>query len=298
MMKPIIFTSALLLGSVIAGEALAADCPTIGQVMDISAQAEVTGVTGVTGVPGVPEVLAVTEKYTFTFPNVAEECSITVGNKTFKDDDDSSSDDVVKYFSKNAPSGWKVSNGVFTSTTAGADVANLTYSSSDSKKGKGKGNCAVKPDISVTPTQGKAFVAAVAEVKEVKAVTAIAANPQLTTLLRGNTVCDANATYDSCAKHPERNPCIIKMGIQEQHRSGGELWDYKMGSSDAIDPTVRVGDWSITGSDQNTVVNYAYPPGGTPSAYKVFDAGAGTYYFCSGTTIVATAKIISAPNCS
>jgi hypothetical protein len=46
-MKPIIFTSALLLGSVIAGEALAADCPTIGQVMDISAQAEVTGVTGV-----------------------------------------------------------------------------------------------------------------------------------------------------------------------------------------------------------------------------------------------------------
>ena len=294
-MKPIIFTSALLLGSAIAGEALAADCATIGQVMDISAQAEVTGVTGVTGVP---EVLAVTEKYTFTFPDVAEECSITVGNKTFKDDDDSSSDDVVKYFSKNAPSGWTVSNGVFTSKTAGVNVANLTYSSSDSKKGKGKGNCATKPIISVTPTQGAAAVGAVAEVKEVIAAAEVVADPQLTILLTGKTVCDGNATYDSCAKHPERNPCIIKMGIQEQHRVGGQLWDYKMGPSDAKDPTVLVGDWSITGNDEDTVVNYAYPPGGTPSAYKVFDAGAGTYYFCSGTTIVATAKITSAPNCS
>ena len=287
-MKPIIFTSALLLGSAIAGEALAAACPISGQVMDISAQAEVTGVTGVTGVP---EVLAVTEKYTFTFPDVAEECSITVGNKTFKDDDDSSSDDVVKYFSKNAPTGWKVSNGVFTSTTAGADVADLTYSSSNSKKGKG--NCATKPIIIQTSSnQGVAAVAAVAEVKEVTA------DPQLTTLLTGKTVCEADATYNSCAKHPERSPCIIKMGIQEQHRSGGQLWDYKMGPSDAKDPTVRVGDWSITGNDADTVVKYAYPPGGTPSAYKVFDAGAGTYYFCSGTTIVATAKITSAPNCS
>jgi hypothetical protein len=292
MMKPIIFTSALLLGSVIAGEALAADCPTIGQVMDISAQAEVTGVTGV---PGVPEVLAVTEKYTFAFPDVAEECSITVGNKTFKADDDSSSDDVVKYFSKNAPAGWKVSNGVFTSTTAGADVANLTYSSSNSKKGKG--NCATKPIISVTPTQGVAAVAAVAEVKEVIAAAEVVADPQLTTLLTGKTVCDANATYDTCAKHPGPN-CIVTMGIQEQHLSGGALWDYKMGPSDAKDPTVRVGDWSITGNDADTVVKYAYPPGGTPSAYKVFDAGAGTYYFCSGTTIVATATITSAPNCS
>jgi hypothetical protein len=285
MMKYIIFTSALLLGSVIAGEALAVDCPISGQVMDISAQAEVTGV---------PEVLAKTENYTFAFPNVAEECSITVGNKTFNAGDDSRrSDDVVKYFSENAPTGWKFSKGVFTSKTAGADVADLTYSSSNSKKGKG--NCATKPIIIQTSSnQGVAAVAAVAEVKEVTA------DPQLTTLLTGKTVCDANATYDSCAKHPERSPCIIKMGIQEQHRVGGQLWDYKMGPSDAKDPTVLVGDWSITGSDEDTVVNYAYPPGGTPAAYKVFDAGAGTgtYYFCSGTTIVATATITSAPNCS
>lgn len=290
MMKPIIFTSALLLGSAIAGEALAADCPTIGQVMDISAQAEVTGVTGV------PEVLPVTEKYTFTFPTVAKKCSITVGNKTFTASNSSSSNSTVvgNYFSNNQPTGWTVSTGkIFTSKTAGANVTDLPSSTSDVQNE----GCQTKPIISVIKTQGVAAVAAVAEVKEVKAVAEIAANPQLTTLLTGKTVCDANATYDSCAKHPERNPCVIKMGIQEQHRSGGQLWDYKMGS-DAIDPTVRVGDWLITGNDADTVVKYAYPPGGTPSAYKVFDAGAGTYYFCSGTTIVATAKITSAQNCS
>jgi hypothetical protein len=294
MMKPIIFTSALLLGSAIAGEALAADCPTIGQVMDISAQAEVTGVTGVAGVA---EVLPVTEKYTFTFPTVAKKCSITVGNKTFKASNNSSSNStaVANYFSNNVPTGWTVSTGkIFTSKTAGANVTDLLSSTSNVQDE----GCQTKPIIVVNKTEGAAAVAAVAEVKKVTAVGEVVADPQLTTLLTGKTVCDANATYDSCAKHPERNPCIIKMGIQEQHRSGGQLWDYKMGPSDAKDPTVLVGDWSITGNDADTVVNYAYPPGGTPAAYKVFDAGAGTYYFCSGTTIVATAKITSAPNCS
>ena len=288
-MKPIIFTSALLLGSAIAGEALAVDCPSIGQVMDISAQAAVTAVTGVAA------VLPVTETYTFTFPSVAKKCSITVGNKTFlasnSNSSSSSSTDVATYFSNNQPTDWRVSTGnKFTSKTANANVENLLSSTSAIVAG----GCQTQPIIQVNNTEG---AAAVAEVKEVTAVAAVAANPQLTTLLTGKTVCDANATYNNCVKHPGPN-CIVTMGIQEQHRSGGELWDYKMGSSDAIDPTVRVGDWSITGSDENTVVNYAYPPGGTPAAYKVFDAGADTYYFCSGTTIVATAKIISAPNCS
>lgn len=295
MMKSIVFTAALVLGSAMAGELMAADCPISGQIMDRSAKAAVSAVPAVEAVPA---VAAVTEKYVFTFPNVTKDCTITVGNKTFsagKEDD--SSTDVAKFFFNNAPTGWTVSNGnIFTSKTAGANVTNLTYSTSDSKNGKG--NCATKPIISVTPTQGAAAVAAVAEVKGIEAVAAVAADPQLTTLLTGNTVCDSNATYDSCAKHPERNPCIIKMGIQEQHRNGGELWDYKLGPSNVVDPTVRVGDWSITGSDENTVVNYAYPPGGTPASYKVFDAGAGNYYFCSGTSIVATAKITNAPNCS
>ena len=296
MMKPIIFTSALLLGSVIAGEVLAAACPISGQVMDISPIAEIKPVTAV---KGVAEVLPVTEKYTFTFPTVAKKCSITVGNKTFTASNSSSSNSTVvgNYFSNNQPTGWTVSTGkIFTSKTAGANVTDLPSSTSDVQNE----GCQTKPIISVNTTQGLAAVAAVAEVKGVTAVGEVVADPQLTTLLKGKTVCDANATYDSCAKHPERNPCIIKMGIQEQHRSDGQLWDYKMGPSDAKDPTVLVGDWSITGSDEDTVVNYAYPPGGTPAAYKVFDAGAGTgtYYFCSGTTIVATATITSAPNCS
>lgn len=290
-MKSIVFKAALVFASVMAGESMAADCPTSGQVMNISAK------EAVSAVPAVPAVPAVTEKYVFTFPNVTKDCTITVGNKTFsagKEDD--SRTDVANFFSNNAPTGWTVSNGnIFTSKTAGANVTNLTYSTSDSKNGKG--NCATKPIISVTPTQGAAAVAAVAEVKGIEAVSAVAADPQLTTLLTGNTVCDSNAMYDSCAKNPGPN-CIVTMGIQEQHRSGGQLWDYKLGPSNAVDPTVRVGDWSITGSDENTVVNYAYSPGGTPASYKVFDSGVGNYYFCSGTSIVATAKITNGPNCS
>ena len=47
MMKHIIYTSALLLGSAIVGEALAVDCPISGQVMDKSAQPEVPAVVAV-----------------------------------------------------------------------------------------------------------------------------------------------------------------------------------------------------------------------------------------------------------
>ena len=47
----------------------------------------------------------------------------------------------------------------------------------------------------------------------------------LDTLVIGNTVC--------AVKGGER--------WQEQHRGGGQLWDYKMGSSDPVDPTAQVG---------------------------------------------------------
>ena len=39
-------------------------------------------------------------------------------------------------------------------------------------------------------------------------------------LLLNNTVCDRTAAYDN-----------VVMGMQEEHRSGDKLWDYKKGSS-------------------------------------------------------------------
>lgn len=57
---------------------------------------------------------------------------------------------------------------------------------------------------------------------------------QISRLLSNNTVC----TSDS----------------QEQHLSNGELWDYKKGPSDLIDPTSKVGTWSVS----NDQVQYNY----------------------------------------
>lgn len=92
----------------------------------------------------------------------------------------------------------------------------------------------------------------------------------LSSLVSGNTVC-ATQGADKW---------------QEQHRSGGELWDYKKGPSDPVDPTKKVGTWTI-GAD---TVTYAYT-GGPSYTYSVFDDG-GTYSFCTapnGSAVVSGA---------
>ena len=63
---------------------------------------------------------------------------------------------------------------------------------------------------------------------------------------------------------------------QEQHRAGGELWDYKLGSS-TMDPTQQVGTWEITGTGVNAVLTHTY--GTTPYGWAVCGAGGvGTGY--------------------
>ena len=93
----------------------------------------------------------------------------------------------------------------------------------------------------------------------------------LTKLIEGNTVC---ATRGS-----ER--------WQEQHRAGGQLWDYKRGPTDPIDPTKQVGTWSISMAMGGTVT-YSYT-GGPNFTYSVHDEGGGaSYSFCSGGTEIVT----------
>jgi hypothetical protein len=92
----------------------------------------------------------------------------------------------------------------------------------------------------------------------------------LTTLISGNTVC-ATQGADKW---------------QEQHRTGGALWDYKKGPSDPVDPTKQVGSWSINAD----TVTYAYT-GGPSYTYSVYNDG-GTYSFCTapaGSVVVSGA---------
>lgn len=98
---------------------------------------------------------------------------------------------------------------------------------------------------------------------------------QLTTLLSGNTVCGRPA-----AGYPGSSTDRW----QEQHQSGGQLWDYKRGPTDAVDPSERVGSWSIVSDVQLSArVLHSYL-GGSTYIWRVYRQGTGpsfTYSFCT-----------------
>ncbi len=71
---------------------------------------------------------------------------------------------------------------------------------------------------------------------------------------------------------------------QEQHRTGGQLWDYKLGTSSTMDPTKQVGTWVISGTGSNAVLTHTYGtasyswavcgPGGVNTGYTLISTGA------------------------
>lgn len=101
----------------------------------------------------------------------------------------------------------------------------------------------------------------------------------LTTLVTGNTVCAA-AGGDRW---------------QEQHRSGGALWDYKKGPSDPVDPSKQVGTWSIA----SNFITYSYT-GGPSYTYSIHGPTGGPYSFCTGpngSEVVSGAMFQASPSC-
>ena len=94
----------------------------------------------------------------------------------------------------------------------------------------------------------------------------------LATLISGNTVCATLGTDQ----------------WQEQHLVSGDLWDYKKGPSDPVDPSEKVGTWGIASNK----VTYTY--GSTSYVYSVHDEGSGaSYTFCvGGAPIISGAKLL------
>lgn len=93
----------------------------------------------------------------------------------------------------------------------------------------------------------------------------------LTNLITGNTVCATRGAEM----------------WQEQHRAGGDLWNYKGGPGHPVDPSKQVGTWSIA----RNFVTYCYT-GGTCYSYSVHGSGFGPYSFCTrvnGTEVVSGA---------
>lgn len=66
---------------------------------------------------------------------------------------------------------------------------------------------------------------------------------------------------------------------QEQHRSGGALWDYKKGPGDSVDPSKQVGTWIA--SRTTSSVTYSYT-GGSSYTYTIHGPAGGPYSFCTG----------------
>jgi len=66
---------------------------------------------------------------------------------------------------------------------------------------------------------------------------------------------------------------------QEEHRSGGQLWDYKKGPAptEKVDPSKQVGTWSV--ASDTVIQSYT---GGPSFTWTVHDSGGGVYSFCTG----------------
>ena len=111
--------------------------------------------------------------------------------------------------------------------------------------------------------------------------TRVSQQGQLNNLLNGNTVCAARGADK----------------WQEQHRAGGQLWDYKRGAGDLIDPTRQVGTWAISGTGNDRTVTHTYNQFGTTTQtyeFQVWNAGGGLYNFCGvgGASDVTGATIL------
>jgi hypothetical protein len=83
---------------------------------------------------------------------------------------------------------------------------------------------------------------------------------------------------------------------QEEHRAGGQLWDFKRGPTDKMDPSKQVGTWAIVslGTDakkgEQAAVTYSYT-GGSTHTRTVHLISGDVYSFCSGSSEIAQAII-------
>jgi hypothetical protein len=78
---------------------------------------------------------------------------------------------------------------------------------------------------------------------------------------------------------------------KESHCGSGKLW--KVGAGTAVDPAVEIGTWSVSGND----VTYDYGTGGS-FTWTLHNDGGSTYFFCNGTSEVASGTLGALGECS
>ena len=102
--------------------------------------------------------------------------------------------------------------------------------------------------------------------------------------LSGNTVCGRPAAgYPGGETSPDR--------WQEQHHSNFDLIDYKRGPTDKVDPTKKVGTWSLARNGTATAtITYTYE-GGSSHTYGVYVFGPAVLSFCRSGIEIARAGV-------
>jgi hypothetical protein len=67
---------------------------------------------------------------------------------------------------------------------------------------------------------------------------------------------------------------------QEQHRAGGQLWDFKLGVGNPMDPESQVGTYSFSGNGASSAVTHTYSA--TAFTWRVYlFSSPNTYSFCT-----------------
>ena len=80
---------------------------------------------------------------------------------------------------------------------------------------------------------------------------------------------------------------------QEEHRSGGILFERAKGPGHPVDHSREVGEWYIedrNGSGTDDVVCYKYN-GGDPFCFRLYGNASG-FTYCDGSNAIATGKIV------
>jgi hypothetical protein len=166
-------------------------------------------------------------------------------------------------------------------STGGTPPAGCTKSGSLSGWASGSASGNSVTFTSITPNTNVTNIVATNGASAV--TTDGSAGGALTSLLTGSLV---------CARPGTGYPGDAGDRWQEQHRAGGQLWDYKRGVGNAIDPEKQVGTYAFSGSGLSSSVTHTY--GSTAYSWKVYlHTSPNTYSFCVGFSEHARAFVIA-----
>lgn len=210
-------------------------------------------------VSGQVTTTGVTETGTVDFNNLGPNQSVSVGGLTLTCTTGTPNGTAVAMFFQSLPNG---SAGPAAPAGCTQSVTTLSGWTSGPRTGQTVTFTSVTPNANVTdlPVSGTSGT-----------VTRVQGSFSLAALFTGSLVCGRpTAGYTGPASDR----------WQEQHRAGGQLWDFKLGVSHPVDPQKQVGTYSFGGTGTTSTITHAYTA--SSFSWRVYlQAAPNTYSFCT-----------------